>query len=235
MDDSLIKLAAEHAGIPPTLELLRKTAHFIDVLLEANQSVNLTAITEPFAVATRHLQDCWTPARFIAEGASVIDVGTGAGFPGIPLFIARPDLNMTLLDAAAKRVRFLESVVRQLFAETLIPRVIHGRAEELGHDLCHREKYDVAIARAVTSLPVLAEYCLPFVKLEGLFIAMKGRDDETEEAKRAIGLLGGELEEIYRYELFEIDVPFTIIIIRKRTATLPRYPRRTAAIKRRPL
>lgn len=113
--------------------------------------------------------------------------------------------------------------------------MIHGRAEELGRDPDHREKYDVAIARAVTALPVLAEYCLPFVQLGGLFIAMKGLDDETEEAERAIHLLGGAVEEIYRYKLFEIDAPFSLVIVRKKAATSPRYPRRMPAIKRRPL
>ncbi|NMA18896.1 MAG: 16S rRNA (guanine(527)-N(7))-methyltransferase RsmG [Clostridiaceae bacterium] len=280
MDRSLIEEAAERVGIFPTSDLLEKTKRFIDVLLEANQFVNLTAITEPAAIATRHLQDSWTPARFIAEGASVIDVGTGAGFPGIPLRIARPDLNMTLIDASAKRVHFLERVIQKIFAEELsslqenmmkqgdlddidfsvaasshlstcsqisaetshpsfisspIPRVIHGRAEELGRDPDHREKYDVAIARAVTALPVLAEYCLPFVQLGGLFIAMKGLDDETEEAERAIHLLGGVVEEVYRYKLPEIEASFSLVIVRKKTATSLRYPRRMAAIKRRPL
>ncbi|NMA00541.1 MAG: 16S rRNA (guanine(527)-N(7))-methyltransferase RsmG [Clostridiaceae bacterium] len=280
MDVSLIEKAAKRAGISLTSDLVQKTACFIDVLLEANQSVNLTAITEPTDIATRHLQDSWIPARFIAEGAAVIDVGTGAGFPGIPLRIARPDLNMTLLDASAKRVHFLERVIQKIFAEELlslqenmmkqgdlddidfsvaasshlstcsqisaetshpsfisspIPRVIHGRAEELGRDPDHREKYDVAIARAVTALPVLAEYCLPFVQLGGLFIAMKGLDDETEEAERAIHLLGGVVEEVYRYKLPEIEASFSLVIVRKKTATSLRYPRRMAAIKRRPL
>ncbi len=312
MDVSLIEKAAKRAGISLTSDLVQKTACFIDVLLEANQSVNLTAITEPTDIATRHLQDSWIPARFIAEGAAVIDVGTGAGFPGIPLRIARPDLNMTLLDASAKRVHFLERVIQKIFAEELlslqenmmkqgdlddidfsvaasshlstcsqiaagtslppikpasssistetsrpstvptcsqisaetshpsfisspIPRVIHGRAEELGRDPDHREKYDVAIARAVTALPVLAEYCLPFVQLGGLFIAMKGLYDETEEAERAIHLLGGVVEEVYRYKLPEIEASFSLVIVRKKTATSLRYPRRMAAIKRRPL
>ncbi len=280
MDVSLIEKAAKRAGISLTSDLVQKTACFIDVLLEANQSVNLTAITEPTDIATRHLQDSWIPARFIAEGAAVIDVGTGAGFPGIPLRIARPDRNMTLLDASAKRVHFLERVIQKIFAEELlslqenmmkqgdlddidfsvaasshlstcsqisaetshpsfisspIPRVIHGRAEELGRDPDHREKYDVAIARAVTALPVLAEYCLPFVQLGGLFIAMKGLDDETEEAERAIHLLGGVVEEVYRYKLPEIEASFSLVIVRKKTATSLRYPRRMAAIKRRPL
>ena len=215
-------------GCIPALE------RFADLLLEKNQVMNLTAITEPEAVATLHLLDSlsvWQAADL--AGKSLIDVGTGAGFPGLPLRLAHPEIRLTLLDSLNKRVEFLREVCSQLGLEDV--KCVHGRAEEFAAG--HREQFDGAVSRAVADLRVLSELCLPMVKVGGVFLSMKSTDCEEElnAAKGAIRALGGRTERVVDYPIPATDVVHRVIVIRKLSPTPARYPRRFAQIKKQPL
>lgn len=209
-------------------------ARYGELLLETNQVMNLTSITDPADVAALHFLDSaalLTLADF--HDKSVADVGTGAGFPGLPLKIVEPSIRLTLLDAQGKRVRFLESVCRELGLEDVA--CIHGRAEEFAAD--RRESFDLVTSRAVAALPVLSELCLPLVKPGGYFLAMKSVDCEAElsSAKRALDTLGGRVEAVRDYEIPGTDVRHRLILIKKFRQTPEKYPRVFAKIKKNPL
>ncbi|MDE5548083.1 MAG: 16S rRNA (guanine(527)-N(7))-methyltransferase RsmG, partial [Clostridia bacterium] len=173
---------------------------FYRLLLEYNARYNLTAITQEKDVLYKHFYDSLAGEAHICNGASVVEVGSGAGFPSMPLKIARDDLSFALVESTGKKCGYLETVVDKLDLSCV--KVVNERAEVLGKDKNYREKFDVATARAVARLNILAEYCLPFVKVGGLFIAYKGDSpDEIEEAKKAFEILGGELEKVEKYEL----------------------------------
>lgn len=207
---------------------------FVDMLLERNQVMNLTAITEPDQVARLHLLDSLSllPVEAFA-GKAVIDVGTGAGFPGIPLAIVQQDANFTLLDSLGKRIRFLDEVREALGLGNVT--CVHGRAEEFAQ--AHREQFDLAVSRAVANLAVLSELCLPLVKVGGAFLAMKstGCEAETEGAQTAIRRLGGTLERVVDYTIPTTDVTHRVLVIRKTAPTAKKYPRPFAQIKKQPL
>ena len=207
---------------------------FVDMLLEWNQVMNLTAITEPDQVARLHLLDSLSllPVEAFA-GKAVIDVGTGAGFPGIPLAIVQQDADFTLLDSLGKRIRFLDEVREALGLGNVT--CVHGRAEEFAQ--AHREQFDLAVSRAVANLAVLSELCLPLVKVGGAFLAMKstGCEAETEGAQTAIRRLGGTLERVVDYTIPTTDVTHRVLVIRKTAPTAKKYPRPFAQIKKQPL
>ena len=209
-------------------------AKFVDMLLERNQVMNLTAITEPDQVARLHLLDSLSllPVEAFA-GKAVIDVGTGAGFPGIPLAIVQQDADFTLLDSLGKRIRFLDEVREALGLGNVT--CVHGRAEEFAQ--AHREQFDLAVSRAVANLAVLSELCLPLVKVGGAFLAMKstGCEAETEGAQTAIRRLGGTLERVVDYTIPTTDVTHRVLVIRKTAPTAKKYPRPFAQIKKQPL
>lgn len=197
------------------------------LLIEWNEKINLTAITEEREAALKHFVDCISAFECgkIADGCSVIDVGTGAGFPGLPLKIFNPTLKVTLMDSLNKRINFLNEVVSALGLGDV--STVHARAEELGKNKAHREKYDICVSRAVANLATLSELCLPLVKVGGYFISMKGpkADDELKEASKAIELCGGEFEEIKKYAIDETDYDHNLVVIKKIKPTPPRYPR----------
>lgn len=207
---------------------------FVDMLLERNQVMNLTAITEPDQVARLHLLDSLSllPIEAFA-GKAVIDVGTGAGFPGIPLAVVQQDADFTLLDSLGKRIRFLDEVREALGLGNVT--CVHGRAEEFAQ--AHREQFDLAVSRAVANLAVLSELCLPLVKVGGAFLAMKstGCEAETEGAQTAIRRLGGTLERVVDYTIPTTDVTHRVLVIRKTAPTAKKYPRPFAQIKKQPL
>jgi 16S rRNA (guanine527-N7)-methyltransferase len=210
---------------------------YFDLLIKWNQQVNLTAITQPDQVAVKHMIDsisCFDQRVFFT-GAHMIDVGTGAGFPGLPLKIFQADLDLTLLDSLNKRVKFLQCVVDELKLENTI--VIHARAEEGARQKQYREQFDVAVSRAVARLTVLCEYCLPFVKIGGYFVALKGMQyvDEVDEAKRAIVLLGGKLEKIVPVKLPGLDDARAVLYIKKIKKTPIVYPRKAGTPEKSPL
>ncbi len=208
---------------------------FAELLIETNKSFNLTAIKEPDDVTVKHFADCLAIFKYvdIPENAKIIDVGTGAGFPGLVLKLARPDINMTFLDSTKKKLGFIENVLNEcgVKGETL-----HMRAEEAAQLSKYREQFDFATARAVAALPVLSEYCLPFVKQGGSFVSMKSAEsnEEMEAAKKAISILGGKIESDIVFGLVE-NMPRRIITIKKNSQTPTKYPRPSAQIAKKPL
>lgn len=206
------------------------------LLLEQNKVMNLTAITEPEQVARLHMLDCaalLNAAEF--TGRSVLDVGTGAGFPGLVLKLCEPSIQLTLLDSLDKRVRWLAQVAPELGAEDV--RCVHGRAEELAREPEWREQFDIVTSRAVADLRVLCELCLPFLRPGGVFLAMKAEDSaaEVDAAGRAVSVLGGRLMSAYRCEIPGTDVKRRVIRVEKLSPTPEKYPRRYAKIRKAPL
>lgn len=206
----------------------------VDHMLEVNAVMNLTAITEPREVAVKHLADSLCAARFIPENASVLDVGCGGGFPSLPLAIARPDLQITALDSTAKKTAYVADSAKLLSLDNL--QTLTGRAEELAQTPEYREKFDCTVARAVASLPVLSELCLPFVRIGGKMIAMKAKIDERETTK-APQILGASQFESHSFELRDGENIETrlILIAAKQKATPTEYPRSYSQIKKKPL
>lgn len=205
-------------------------------LLQKNQVMNLTAITDPFDVATLHMLDCAALLNCVDfKGKALIDVGTGAGFPGLPLKILAPTLKVTLLDSLSKRVDWLNETAQALNLEGI--KAIHARAEEAGQDSAFREQFDIATARAVADLRLLCELCLPFVKVGGHFLAMKGTDSDEElnSARPGIQILGGRVDRCYNYTIPHTNVAHRVILIEKISATQEKFPRRWAKIQKAPL
>lgn len=235
--DTLARTAFEMVGVPLTEVQLHAFRTYADELTTWNQRVNLTAITDAKGIEMRHFLDslsCLT-ALPPTPGLRVIDVGTGAGFPGVPLKIARPDIELTLLEATGKKVDFLEHLVKCLRLEGVT--IINARAEEVGHLRQHREAYDWVLARAVAGMRVLAEYLLPLCRLGGRCLAQKGEDalQEVSEANDAIHLLGGRVDQLKAVELPTVAETRYLVTIAKIAATPPKYPRRPGMPAKRPL
>ena len=207
---------------------------YADALLETNKVMNLTAITDPTDVATLHFLDSAALLKLADfNGKRVVDVGTGAGFPGMPLRILEPSIRLTLLDSLGKRIHFLQGVCDQLgFADVAC---VHARAEEFAAQ--HRESFDIATSRAVASLPLLAELSLPLVKVGGYFLPMKAvdSDEELSSAARAISILGGRLKEVKDYRIPGTEVTHRLVVIEKVKPSPAKYPRAFAKIKKAPL
>ncbi len=229
---TLNKLFAD-AGFELTDGQTEDFEKYASLLVEWNEKINLTAIVEPSAIAEKHFLDSVLPLKMLEfpENASVIDVGTGAGFPSVPMKILRDDIKLTLLDSLNKRINFLNEVSSAL---NLSSKCIHARAEEGGKMPELREKFDIATARAVAALPILAEYCLPFVKVGGAFLALKGPNEDVDAAKPAIKLLGGKIEKIEKYTLPCGDER-ALIIVRKISQTSPKFPRNSGQISKKAL
>ena len=211
-------------------------AEFGDLLLARNEQINLTRITEPAAVCRQHFLDSIMPVRSIPiDGKSLIDIGTGAGFPGIPLKIMAPDLKLTLLDALDKRCRFLQEVVDRLGLTDVT--ILHGRAEDVARDDSYRGQFDLATSRAVAKLNILCEYALPFLKVDGQFIAYKLEEGVTElaESENAFRLLGAACDQHETYHLPEVEPARALFIITKKTQTSEKYPRRAGIPGKKPL
>ena len=208
---------------------------YMNLLIEWNQKINLTAIIEPKDIILKHFVDSMTINKYLEENINIIDVGTGAGFPGIPIKISKQNLNVTLLDSLNKRINFLNTVVDELKLENI--NCIHGRAEEFARMKQKRERYDVATSRAVANLNVLAEYLLPFVKIGGKCICMKGPniEEEIENSKNAIKILGGNIDKVEEFSLPKTDIKRTIILIRKEKITPALYPRKAGIPSKSPL
>lgn len=233
INKELLKEYAQSFGVNLDENALECFDKYAEILVETNKVMNLTAITEPDEIVIKHFTDSLAFLKYVSlgDGASVVDVGTGAGFPGVPLLIANNNIRLTLLDALSKRLSFLETVLESC---NLSAELVHARAEDAGHDGKLRETFDFATARAVAPLNVLAEYCLPLVKTGGYFAALKGSEDETESSKNAVSLLGGEIEDIVSYKLPNGD-PRSIVIIKKISQTPTQYPRKPKKIASSPL
>lgn len=221
--------------IPVSDKQYDKLYKYAEMLIEWNKMVNLTAILSPEDISQKHFLDSVLPFYLfdVKKGAKIIDVGTGAGFPSCPLKIFRDDIKVTLLDSLNKRINFLKTLSDEL---DLNAECIHGRAEELAHKENYREQFDIATARAVASLPMLCEYCLPFVKKGGYFIALKGgnSDGEIGASKSAIKALGGKIDKIIDYSLPNGDKR-VLIAIKKISQTASKYPRNKGQITKKPL
>ncbi|ABO51822.1 16S rRNA m(7)G-527 methyltransferase [Desulforamulus reducens MI-1] len=210
---------------------------YYNLLIEWNKNINLTAIIEPKEVALKHFIDSLTCLKIleIPCQANVLDIGTGAGFPGIPIKIFRPDINVTLMDSLNKRVNFLNEVIKKLGLTNIC--AIHDRAEDFGQKKEHREKYDYVLSRAVAKLKVLSEYCLPCTKLDGYFISQKGPDidEEVKEASKAIEVLGGSLLNIHKLQLPFINDGRSLVVIKKVKQTPSVYPRKAGIPAKKPI
>ena len=206
---------------------------YMNLLLEWNEKMNLTAIIEPKEVILKHFIDSLTISGFIEEGKNIVDIGTGAGFPGIPLSIIK-DNNITLLDSLNKRITFLQNVINTLELKDI--KAVHSRVEEFAKNKKEREMYDIATSRAVAPLNVLLEYLLPLVKVGGKCICMKGSNiEEIDEAENALKILGGEIEKIEKITLPESDITRNIIIIKKVKETPLKYPRKPGIPSKEPI
>lgn len=224
---------AKKIGVEINKEQVDQFQTFLDMLQKANAEVNLTAITETNDIILKHFIDSISVLPFIPKTAtSVIDVGTGAGFPGIPVKIAKPELEIALLEATTKKASFIEQVIKKLGFYNA--KVINSRAEEAGQDLRYREQFDVALARAVAQMRILAEYALPFVKIGGFFIAQKDVGEDITSAEKAIQTLGGEIQDIVPIKIDGLSER-NIVIIRKISPTIDKYPRRPGNPEKKPI
>lgn len=233
MDKEILRKGLLEGGFEITEKQESDFFKFSSLLVEWNKKMNLTAITDPKEISIKHFLDSTLPILNIdiPKNSTVIDVGTGAGFPGFPIKILREDLKFTFLDSLNKRINFLKTVSDELAFENV--DFVHARAEEAGKNVNFREKYDFAVSRAVAPLKILSEYCIPFLKVGGKFIAFKSFEieKEVEEAKEIIKNLGAEIEEIKEINIFSADIKRKIIIIKKYKKTPSLYPRHSNKIK----
>ena len=225
----------EKLNLTLTEEQIEKFYNYMNLLIEWNKKINLTAIVEPKDIILKHFIDSLTIVKYIKEGETIIDVGTGAGFPGISLKIAREDLKITLADSLNKRINFLNEVINKLDLKNI--ETIHIRAEELGKNKKYREKFDIATSRAVANMPTLSEYLIPFIKVKGRCICMKSSDIDTEleNAKKAINILGCEIESKDKFNLPNSDLGRSVIILRKVKNTPSKFPRKAGTPAKEPI
>ena len=214
---------------------IKQFYNYMNLLLEWNEKINLTAITEPEEIVIKHFIDSLTINKYIEKNKNLADIGTGAGFPGIPLKIYRTDLKITLVDSLNKRINFLNEVIDNLELQDIT--TIHSRVEDFGKDKKYREKYDYVTARAVANLSTLSEYLIPIVKVNGKCICMKGSEieEEVNTSKAAINILGGKIEKIDSFNLPDTDIDRNIVIIDKINSTPNKYPRRAGMPSKEPL
>ncbi len=233
----ILKNEALKFGIELTDEMLEKFGVYTDMLLNYNSFMNLTAITDPYEIKIKHYLDSLTLLceNKIKDGSKVIDIGAGAGFPSMPNAIACENAHFTMLDSLGKRVNFLNDVAEKLNLKNAT--AIHSRAEDGGRNPDMREKYDIAVARAVADLAVLSEYALPFVKVGGYFLAMKGTapEEEINNAKKAIKTLGGKIEKVDEINIEPLGLKHTVVVIEKIAKTPSQFPRKAGTPSKKPL
>ena len=222
-------------GVRFFVEQQEQFFEYMKLLIKWNERMNLTAITDPDEIILKHFIDSITILKEIKDDSKLVDVGTGAGFPGIPLSIMNPTLKITLVDSLNKRLIFLQEVVKELKLKNV--EIIHARAEELGQNKEYRESFDVATSRAVANLSTLSEYLIPLVKINGKVISMKasGAQNEINEARKAIKVLGGSIEKIEEFNLPQTDIGRTIIVIKKKEETNRKYPRKAGIPSKDPI
>lgn len=232
-----LKKKSEMLDIALSEEQLQQFLAYYEMLIEKNKVMNLTAITEKEEVIDKHFIDSISlnKAMDVTKALKILDLGTGAGFPGIPLKIAYPNLELTLLDSLNKRIKFLDEVIEVLGLEGIV--TIHGRAEDYAKQLSYREQFDICVSRAVANLATLSEYCLPYVKEGGCFISYKSGsvEEELEQSKKAIFELGGKVKEVIAFTLPETDIERTFVVIEKVRKTPKKYPRKAGLPSKEPI
>ena len=218
-----------------TEKQLQQFEDYMKLLLEWNEKINLTAITEEDDIILKHFVDSLTISKYIKKNSNIVDVGTGAGFPGIPVKIAHEDVDVTLVDSLNKRILFLNEVIEKLKLQKV--QTLHFRAEEFGQNKKYRESFDIATSRAVANLSTLVEYLLPLVKVGGICICMKGSEveEELENSKKAIQILGGKIENVEEFTLPDSDIKRNIVIIKKVNQTPNKYPRKAGTPSKEPI
>lgn len=233
----LLKSACDDIGVEFDEKKYNQFIKYKELIQEWNQKVNLTAITEDEEIIKKHFIDSIKLLKFnkIDGNSKIIDIGTGGGFPGIPLKIVMPNIKITLLDSLRKRVSFLELVTKELGLTDVEP--IHGRAEDFAQQEKYREKYDFAVSRAVANMTVLSELCIPFVKVNGYFLPLKGPaiDDEMRDASNAIAILGCKVEKIIDVVVEDSDLKHNLVIVKKFKNTPKKYPRKAGMVTKNPL
>ena len=236
--EEFIEKMQEKSNVLEIRFLVEQTEQFFDymnLLIEWNEKMNLTAITDPDEIILKHFVDSLTILKELSDNSKIVDIGTGAGFPGIPLSIMNPTLKITLVDSLNKRLIFLQEVVNKLGLKNI--EIVHSRAEEFGQNKKYRESFDVATSRAVANLSTLSEYLIPLVKVGGKVVSMKAAEaqEEINEAKKAIEVLGGTIETIKEFNLPESDIGRTVITIKKNKQTPSKYPRKPGTPSKEPI
>ena len=222
-------------GVRFLVEQTEQFFEYMNLLIEWNEKMNLTAITEPEEIILKHFIDSITILKHIPDDSEIVDVGTGAGFPGIPLSIMNPTLKITLVDSLNKRLVFLQEVINKLKLQNV--EIVHARAEEFGQNKKYREGFDIATSRAVANLSTLSEYLIPLAKVGGKVISMKAANatEEINEAQKAINILGGITEKVEEFNLPQSDIGRTVIIIKKEKQTPSKYPRKPGTPSKEPI
>lgn len=227
----------KNMGISLSEQQQEQFLRYYEILIEWNSFMNLTGITEFYEVMKKHFEDSLELVRVLSikDIHTLLDVGTGAGFPGIPLKIAFPHLRVVLLDSLGKRVKFLNHVIEQL--GLLDIKAIHGRAEDFARDSMYREQFDVTVSRAVANLSSLSEYCIPYTKINGFFISYKSGkiEEELEQAEKAVSVLGGKVQNVDKFILSDTDMERSLVVIRKVKETPKKYPRKAGLPSREPI
>ncbi|MDD3138177.1 MAG: 16S rRNA (guanine(527)-N(7))-methyltransferase RsmG [Lachnospiraceae bacterium] len=225
----------QELGITLSAEQYARFDRYYEILVDWNEFMNLTGITEYEEVNEKHYIDSLAVVKAATMKGKIIDIGTGAGFPGIPLKIAFPELEVVLLDSLNKRVKFLNFVIEELGLSGIT--AIHGRAEDYAKQDEYRECFDYCVSRAVANLATLSEYCIPYVKVGGSFIPYKSGDieEELEQSKKAVNVLGGELEKVVKFELPGTDISRSFVKIRKNNKTAKKYPRKAGLPSKEPI
>ena len=235
--DKVFEARLKEIGLSLTDRQYEQFDQYYEILVEWNKVMNLTGITEYEEVNEKHFLDSLSIVKScdMTKVSSLIDVGTGAGFPGIPLKIVFPEIKVVLLDSLNKRIRFLNEVIAKLGLNGI--ETIHGRAEDFAKKADYREKFDLCVSRAVANLATLSEYCLPYVKVGGYFVPYKSEevDEEVEQARNAAKILGGTIEEVYKFKLRGTEIGRSFIKIKKIKSTAKRYPRKAGLPAKEPL
>lgn len=233
----IMSTALSDVKLPFNEDTYNKFMQYKDMIKDWNEKINLTAIVEDEQIVKKHFIDCIKIFKCspLKEAKSIIDIGTGAGFPGVPIKIIKNDINVVLLDSLNKRINFLNEVINKIELKNIY--TVHGRAEDFSRKIEYREKSDVAVSRAVANLAVLSELCIPYVKVGGYFVAMKGPSVEEEiiEGKNAVSILGGKIDDIIKIEIEDSDLNHNLVVIKKVKETPKIYPRKAGTAVKKPL